>query len=106
MVEVRAPTLPASASACVCIPKTWMCDGNQDCDQGEDEFDCDETAPCNGVRCPRQRTAGSRTVGAPRCIQSDWFCDGDDDCGDNSDEINCGTVPSFIIYFAYYLLPQ
>ncbi|XP_046657715.1 low-density lipoprotein receptor-related protein 4-like isoform X4 [Daphnia pulicaria] len=69
---------------CVCIPLSWVCDGNQDCDRGQDESDCGETV-CHGIRC-RSGSAGHPT---PRCIQPDWLCDGDDDCGDNSDEIHC-----------------
>lgn len=64
-----------------------MCDGNQDCDHGEDETDCSEIA-CQGIRC-RSGSGGQTT---PRCIQPEWLCDGDDDCGDNSDEIHCGNL--------------
>ena len=26
-----------------CIPESWQCDGENDCNQGEDEENCDET---------------------------------------------------------------
>ena len=86
---VTAPTASPASTQCVCIPKSWLCDGNVDCDGGQDEGpECDR-APCNGVWCPRLGAAGGANQ-RPRCINAEWLCDGDNDCGDNSDEINCG----------------
>ena len=66
-----------------CIPTNWQCDGDADCENGEDEpVSCrDESAKIceeSYFRCKNQR-----------CIPGRWRCDYDDDCGDNSDETEC-----------------
>lgn len=36
----------------VCLPHTYICDGNKDCINGEDEASCTIESVCNGVICP------------------------------------------------------
>ncbi|CAB3366747.1 Hypothetical predicted protein [Cloeon dipterum] len=94
----------ACQQSCLCVPQEWRCDGDADCEHGEDEH-CDplhrsgggggtmwegpsdvgherptEPEPdCRGLHCP-----------SGRCISREWLCDGDDDCGDFWDEASCG----------------
>ncbi|XP_019406174.1 PREDICTED: CD320 antigen [Crocodylus porosus] len=52
-----------------CFPRTWLCDGHDDCDHGEDERDC-----------------ASPSAEAPPCGVGEFLCDGRRDCPDGTDE--------------------
>ena len=66
----------------ICIPRTWWCDGQEDCIGNGDEAYCGESA-CS-------ITQFSCKDG--HCIDEDSMCNGMVDCPDSSDEIGC---PSF-----------
>ena len=53
-----------------CVKSQWQCDGQADCEQGEDEMDC-KTIECNKEMfdCKDQH-----------CIQWHQVCDGNQDC--------------------------
>lgn len=62
-----------------CIPFSWSCDGENDCDDSSDENE-----HCHGsVHCAD--TEFQCLVGK-RCIPLRWQCDGEPDCEDLSDE--------------------
>ncbi|KAK2188604.1 hypothetical protein NP493_127g02041 [Ridgeia piscesae] len=63
-----------------CIPSVKLCDGTQDCPEGEDEA-------LELCRVPCSEHEFTCTNGA--CINKEWLCDADNDCGDNSDEVGC-----------------
>jgi hypothetical protein len=67
-----------------CIPKTWHCDGDNDCRDSSDE------ANCKNYKCLDMQFS----CGPPsnKCIYKTWVCDGDQDCPDGRDEANCTTT--------------
>ncbi|KAG7255661.1 hypothetical protein CRUP_038075, partial [Coryphaenoides rupestris] len=60
-----------------CISSVWLCDGQKDCEDGADEFQCAPNNTCDNTsfRCLNKA-----------CIPQRFVCDHDDDCGDGSDD--------------------
>ncbi|XP_042220954.1 prolow-density lipoprotein receptor-related protein 1-like isoform X2 [Homarus americanus] len=60
-----------------CIPKVWVCDGEQDCPDNSDEM-----AECSTRLCPQENFRCNNG----RCIPRSWKCDGEFDCPGREDE--------------------
>ena len=64
-----------------CIPKPWLCNKVNDCQDGSDEVGCDLCKETNKFRCWNGR-----------CVPQSAVCDAYNDCGDGSDETFCRTL--------------
>lgn len=89
------PSMWCENGDCLCdasgrwIPESWLCDGDNDCRDWQDERGCPGVRvpelPCHGLSC---------WCGGGREIASDEVCDGTSDCDGGEDERGCRTGSS------------
>ncbi|XP_071944169.1 uncharacterized protein [Antedon mediterranea] len=79
-----------------CVSLTLVCDGNEDCSDGSDEFNCRPTEEpivteiskfiTEYVSCEENEFKCKNVY---ECVHSSLVCDGKEDCSDGSDEFDC-----------------
>jgi len=67
-----------------CIPPSFLCDGEKDCANGDDE-----PPTCTDSDSDHQCDPSYFRCASGRCIPGRWRCDFDEDCKDGSDEADC-----------------
>ncbi|CAG2103255.1 unnamed protein product [Medioppia subpectinata] len=73
-----------------CIWESWLCDGQNDCEGGEDEDNCHFGAKnCSDSQFRCIHSAG--------CVPLSAVCNGKDDCGDGTDEWGCSNERTDLI---------
>jgi len=69
-----------------CIPRSYVCDGENDCGNNEDEKNCTGKIE---IVCRSVEYSCLNGTEVKKCIPKDFLCDGDYDCDDGQDELNC-----------------
>ncbi|PAV61215.1 hypothetical protein WR25_12926 [Diploscapter pachys] len=80
-----------------CIPQSKVCNGLNDCKDGEDEEDCEAAIFLgNSFKCAK----------GDKIISAEQRCDGIWHCEDHSDEMNCHGCLNLAIHCGYNCVPS
>ncbi|VDM74572.1 unnamed protein product, partial [Strongylus vulgaris] len=82
-----------------CVPQMLVCDGIEDCSEGEDERSCSCAVSLTSavfiakMKCGLDKFECRSASGKTKCIPKNKVCDGVWDCMDGKDETNCKSCP-------------
>ncbi|CAB1325813.1 unnamed protein product, partial [Coregonus sp. 'balchen'] len=82
--HLDAKSCPKSKFQCAnrkCLAPIYVCDGDDDCDDGSDELKCSSRNSPTTTCGPHEFRCNTS-----ECVPVMWSCDGDPDCPDGSDE--------------------
>ncbi|XP_037511191.1 low-density lipoprotein receptor-related protein 1 [Rhipicephalus sanguineus] len=85
--QVSCPAMSFRCLNGLCIPDSWRCDRDMDCEDGHNGSLSSDEKGCE-YKCARDQFQCANG----RCIKASMHCNGEFNCEDRSDEANCNST--------------